>query len=103
MTVRERDEVIFTVKNAVYVNAHRDYKRDCVEMDGNEVDHLAEEVAVELGVLGYKRTIDKETQLKFGKALWELARENGYPPLNYQTIDWFLEQARKKLEEQDDD
>jgi len=67
-----KEEIILAVKNAIYNNADIDVDCDCVQTDGNGVDHIADEVAEALYNAGYR---------KVGKNAVVLTREE-YDRLN---------------------
>lgn len=50
-----KEEIILAVKNAIYNNAEIDVECDCVQTDGNGVDHIADEVAEALYKANYRQ------------------------------------------------
>lgn len=57
-----KEEIILAVKNAIYNNADIDVDCDCVQTDGNGVDHIADEVAETLYNAGFRQLFYKSQQ-----------------------------------------
>ncbi len=56
MTERKMiDEIILVVKNAIADNSYIDVDYDCVQIDENRVDHIAEEIAETLCNARYRK------------------------------------------------
>lgn len=55
---QQKDKIAFMVKALIGVNAKIDFEADCAELDSNDIDHIAEQIAETLYTAGYRK-IDK--------------------------------------------
>ncbi len=52
---KQIEEIILIVKGAVADNAAIDFEKDRILLDGNDLDHLAEQIAEHTTVKGYRK------------------------------------------------
>lgn len=52
------DKIILIVKSTVAYNATIDHEADRIELNGNDFDHIAEQIAEQIGALGYRKSTD---------------------------------------------
>lgn len=60
---QQKDEIAFIAKALIGLNAKIDFERDCAELDGNDIDHIAEQIGKELYNMGYRMIDSKENEI----------------------------------------
>lgn len=60
---QQKDEIAFIAKALIGLNAKIDIERDCAELDSNDIDHIAEQIAKELYNMGYRMIDGKENEV----------------------------------------
>lgn len=60
---QQKDEIAFIAKALIGLNAKIDFERDCVELDSNDIDHIAEQIGKELYNMGYRMIDGKENEV----------------------------------------
>lgn len=68
---QQKDKIILTVKKAINANMRRSIDGGYVELDDNDVDHIAEEAAEKLYNAGYRKTHTSELASDTQKAFKE--------------------------------
>ena len=84
---QQKDEVILIVKKAIDANTEQHFvDDDTVYIDGNDVDHIAEQVADEVYATGYRKTstsdLASDTQKAFKEGYEKARNETAKEILN---------------------
>ena len=72
------EEIILIVKSAVAANATIDFDKDTITLDGNDLDHIAEQVAEALYEKNYRK--QREGEWVYGEHDIPHCSECGYEP-----------------------
>ena len=59
-----KDEIILIVKQAIIDNAAIDFDADCITLDGNNCDHMAEQIAESIYAAGYRKVDEYEAEIE---------------------------------------
>ena len=60
---QQKDEIAFIAKALIGLNAKIDFERDCAELNGNDIDHIAEQIGKELYNRGYRKIDGEENEI----------------------------------------
>ena len=71
-TTREKqiEEIILIVKGTVADNAAIDFEKDRILFDGNDLDHLAEQIAEHITAKGYRKASEVAREIFEGIEVW---------------------------------